>query len=140
MRQSPHVNNKLPEELCLSHLFECTYDIFRATLLLKFFIMPDAPNIIVELTNVIHFQASRGLDDDIFTNFLAEVKLVEITDRGQELFEDIKYPFLNSENQRITYPDKTLYHLNIEGELCIQAICAGYVLYEQVNGSMKTST
>jgi hypothetical protein len=140
MKKPSHLNNNLPEDLDLSHLFELSYDIFKATLLLKFFIGPDTPNIIVELTNVIHFQASRGIDDDVFTNFLAEVRLVEVTDGGKELFEEIKYPFLNFENQRITYPDRTLYHLNVEGELCLQAISAGYTLYEQTSSSMRTST
>ena len=77
------------------------------------------------LNNVLILKYSRSLDDESPYQ-IYECSINEVLDGGKDLFEKLDYGFSQIDNSanKFIYQDKRLFHIFLEGDICIDVVCA----------------
>lgn len=123
----------LLEYLRMSNLVGISLEPSYHSLTLEFTYGPQGYDVIIRLFGVVHFVFSKDFEDkdeDVFT--ACEVNLTPIQDGGKELFSSLNYLFKRHDKEPISYPDESLYRLQIIGSVSMEVICSSYQVFQQV--------
>lgn len=88
-------------------------------------------NVIIKVFQVVHFIISKDPDDnDVF--YVGNINLITIEDGGKEILSSLLYPFTEQDGGVGIYPSRCLFHLHIEGGICIEVVCGSYQIFQEI--------
>lgn len=130
---SPNVES-LVKSLNKSHLIGVSLEPMYYSLTLEFMYgYLGYEKIVIRLYDVLHFVFSKTPEDkDEESFFVCAINLTPIQDGGKELFSSLNYLFKAYNDEPVSYPNESLYHLQLEGAACIEVICGSYEVFQKV--------
>ena len=103
---------------------------FSIKFTLTFAFNTHSKNFVIQLFEVAHISCSKDVEDNEGCYVVYEIKLNEISDGGKNILSSLNYPIKNRNGDVFSYPSKTLFHFHLEGDMCIEAICGKYHIFE----------
>lgn len=94
---------------------------------------PSISDIVVKLSEIVHFVWSKNLDDNDGCYLVYEVILTEINDGGVEVLSSLSYPIKRADGNVFSYPSKKLFHFYIEGDIILEIVCGTYQILKIKN-------
>jgi hypothetical protein len=90
-------------------------------------------DVVIQLFQIVHFVLSKDPDDnDPF--YVGRIDLTVIENGGKEILSSLLYPFRDRTGSVASYPSRSLFHLHIEGGVCIEAVCGSYQVFQEIKG------
>ena len=80
------------------------------------------------LYNAVQLSISRTPDTEESSYYVGEIALKKLSDGGQVLLRKFGHSFLEQNGEIAKYQDIPLYHIHIEGEICIDVVCSNVTL------------
>lgn len=87
-------------------------------------------NFVVQLFELVHISFSKDIEDNEGCYVVYEIKLNEINGGGKDILSLLNYPIKDRHGNVFSYPSKALFHFHLEGDMCIEAVCGKYQVYE----------
>lgn len=87
----------------------------------------DLKEIVLELYKMAYFSLSKTSDDEDGAYVILEAELLSVND-SLELLSKLNYGFISSPQINVL---DSLYHLHIEGDICLDVVCESYKVFEK---------
>jgi hypothetical protein len=120
----------LADKLKGSSLINCTIDSSNFSFHLEFSFGHGKTDVIVKLYQVVHSLISKDPDDQDSCFFIGDLFINSLNDGGLELLSDLKYGFRDPNGEVSSYPSRSLWHLHIEGGICIDLVFCAYEVFQ----------
>jgi len=91
---------------------------------------PTVRDMVIKLSEVVHFLLSKDSDDNEGCYTVYETTLTELEDGGKEVLSSLSYPIKSTDGNVFCYPSKTLFHFHLEGDLCVEVVCGKYEVFQ----------
>ena len=101
-------------------------------LILEFTRCSEGADVTVELSQIAHIQVSKTLDDEDGCYLVHEANIERVTDGGTSVLTSLGYRIRDEDGSVFSYPSQSMYHLHLEGDVCIEVVCGHYQVYEAV--------
>ena len=88
-------------------------------------------DVVIQLFEIIHFVLSKDPDDNA-PLYVGRIDLTVIENGGKEILSSLLYPFREQDGSVTSYPSRSLFHLHIEGGVCIEAVCGSYQVFQEI--------
>lgn len=88
-------------------------------------------DVIIQLFQVVHFMLSKDPDEQE-TFYVGRIDLTPLEKGGKEILSALLYPFKERDGTVVSYPSHPLFHLHIEGGVCIEAVCGSYQVFQEI--------
>ena len=124
-------HQKILNNLKSSSLAEIYMDPTTLSLRLNFTYGPDGKDISIVFFHIAHMTISKILDDEDGVFNISEISINGIKDGGSDLLKKLGYMFQDG-NGVLTYPEEKLFHLYIEGDVCMEVICGNYKILQEI--------
>lgn len=129
---SPNIQALL-KYLRKSQLVGISFEPTKLSMRLEFTVGSQGDDIVIQLFQIIHLVLSKDPDDNkIF--YVGEINLIPIENGGKEILSFLLYPFRERDGSVASYPSQSLFHLHIEGGICIEVICGSYQVFQELKG------
>jgi hypothetical protein len=93
----------------------------------------DLKEIVLELDKMAYFSLSKTSDDEDGAYVILEAKLSSVND-SLGLLSKLNYGFISSPQINLL---ESIYHLHIEGDICLDVVCESYKIFERPDGNIK---
>lgn len=114
-----------------SQLIEISFDPTKLYVRFEFTVGPQGENIIIQLFQLAHFVLSKELDDEP-NFFVGAIDLIPLQDGGKEILSSLLYAFREKDGSVASYPSRPLFYFQIEGGVCIEAVCGSYQIFKEI--------
>jgi hypothetical protein len=111
-------------------LVEISFEPTAFSAHLTFTFGPNVKDIAIQLFEITHFVLSKDPDDNEGCYLINEVTLTKVSDGGLEILSSLNYPFKNRDGSVFFYPSKSLFYLNLEGDICLSVVCGKYQIFQ----------
>ena len=88
-------------------------------------------DVVIQLFQIVHFVLSKDPDDNA-PFYVGRVNLTLLENGGKEILFSLLYPFREQDGRGTSYPSRSLFHLQIEGGVCIEAVCGSYQVFQEI--------
>ena len=115
-----------------SQLKEVRLDRQSLSVSFHFTFGPDAQGFVLTFKNTVHVAVSKDPDDEELPAIVGEATLVPLSDGGASVLAKLRYPFrkIDDSTAVFTYPERSLYHFHLEGDVCADVVCGNYAMRE----------
>ena len=124
-------NESTLKDLRKSQLVGLSFDPTHLWVRLEFTFGGEGDNVVIQLTQRIHFVLSKDPDDDDWCFFVCEINLTPIEDGGKEILSSLGYRFRERDGTVASCSSRSLFHFHLEGGVCIEAVCGSYQVSQQ---------
>lgn len=127
---SPNIQSLL-KYLRKSQLIGISFEPIKLSAHLEFTVGSEGYDVIIQLFQIVHFMLSKyPYDNENF--YSGEIDWTSIKDGGKEVLSSLLYPFKEQDGSLASYPSRSLFHLHIEGGVCIEAVCESYQVFQEI--------
>lgn len=131
MKNDIKQSEKKINELNSSEILSINIDPIKFLIKIHFFLPIDGKAITIELKDIALIRIAKDIKDDDGNYFVAKINFQSITaDGGYDIFSKIGYPYFDMDGNVLTYPNRSLYYLSIEGDLCLDIVCGSFEIYQ----------
>ena len=119
---------KLLKQLSHFQLYKVSFVETNWSVNLTFVFDNNTKDIIIELFNIIHLTMSKTIDDNDGCYMVGEVTITRVNDGGAKILSSLRYPLKNLDQNVLYYRSRSLFHLHLEGDMCLDIICGDFTI------------
>jgi hypothetical protein len=123
----------LANKLKRSSLVGCTIDSSNFSFALEFSFGLGRTDVVVKLYQIVHSLISKNPDDQESCFFVGNLFITPLYDGGLEALSSLKYSFNDANGGILTYPSRPLWHLHLEGGICLDVVFGAYQILQEID-------
>jgi hypothetical protein len=124
----------LADKLKKSSLMSCTIDSSNFSFTLEFSLGGGETDIIIKLYQIIHSSISKDPDEQESCFFVGDFSVTPLSDGGHDVLSYLKHSFRDPNGEVSSYPSRPLWHLHVEGGICLDFVFGAYEIFQAVDG------